>query len=1182
MNTEEGALHFETTMGNDQLVGAVNEAERRIKGFSSATAAEGKKIDKVFNDLATRIQLSKDLIAGTEADIKKINAELDKIAPGQAKADLEKEVKSASRALAEEKQNLAELERQANMTEAAHVTLRTRLRQMKEELVAMEQAGMRGTAKYEALRQEFAHLTDSMADAQRQANILANDERGMAGVIQGLTGVTGAASAAQGAIGLFSGENENLQKIMLKVQSLMAITIGLQQIQQTLNKDSAFMLVTVGKAKTFLAAAENRLAIAFGISNVAAKALMATLSLGLSVAIGIAIAAISKIVDKSKEARKATEEFNKAAADNAYKTMVEFERLRQSWDLLGDDLKAKKKFIDDNVDSFEDLGVQINNITDADNLFITNTEAFKNAIIARAKASAGMELAAQKYKESLQKMQEAETMPDTKMRTVSYGTVSYGSQSMTNTYEVENKKKAKALEEAKKLEEEANNFITGAIKNTNASNKQLENANISTTEAMVEGSIAAIEAAIKTKQESLEKLTDPVSYSKVMKDIEKLEVDLRKITGEQSQEEKNAAANARKQVLEAFKDELQLQLETADSIIQKLNIINQRRKDLSGEPIDKDKNKILEDASLDVAKQARQQTKDLLNEYSNYLDKKIQMDKEYYTDLALLESALSNASTPEERSRITGAIAGRKAQYSKDSKKSGDKDYDSLIESYRNFEQKKQAIIDEFEEKRQKAQEHGNDALIVALNEAQTKALSNLATEQMIGSSDWTKVFSNLDRITAQELIKLKNQIESQFSNLDLLPEDLNTLRDKLKEIEDEIAQKNPFLALSEALKKYLKTQDKADLKDAFKSISGSIDLAKGAFDSVTAGLDKMGVKVDDQTQVVLDDISGIMSGASNLAQGLATGNPLLIVQGVIEVISNGIDLIFGAKDRKLDKVIEDDQKAVDKLINSYENLERAVEAALGTGTYEAQKALIANLQQQQTQYLAMIKAEKSKKKPDKDKIDEYLSAYQDISNQIRDIQQDIVDELLQTSIKDLAQGISDALVTAFQNGESAAKAFDATINDMMLNLIKNSFKVNVVEKALQPLISKMEAAMSDYKLSDAELEAITGYANSARTNILAGMRSYQDLISQLNLGQDAASLSGSIKGITEDTADVLAGTLNAIRITQAESVDVIRRQLSVMTEIAKNTRYNKYLESIDAKLDSLSSESLRASGLNG
>ena len=129
------------------------------------------------------------------------------------------------------------------------VSLRTRLRQLREELVMMEASGQRGTAQYKALQDEAGRLTDAWADATAQANILAHDQRGMQGIISGLSGVTGAFTVAQGAVSLFAGENEDLQKIMLKVQSLMAITIGLQQIQQTLNKDSAFTLVTLNSLK---------------------------------------------------------------------------------------------------------------------------------------------------------------------------------------------------------------------------------------------------------------------------------------------------------------------------------------------------------------------------------------------------------------------------------------------------------------------------------------------------------------------------------------------------------------------------------------------------------------------------------------------------------------------------------------------------------------------------------------------------------------------------------------------------------------------------------------------------------------------------------------------------------------------------------------------------------------------
>lgn len=195
----------------------------------------------------------------------------------QKEALLKKEINTRKKLLSELRnqsdvleQNASKIEKNTETTkknETAQVSIRTRLRQLREELVAMEAAGLRGTAQYEAMRAEAATLTDAWADATTQANILAHDQRGMQGLISGLTGVSGAFAAAQGTIALFAGENEDLQKIMLKVQSLMSITMGLQQVQQTLNKDSAFTLVTLNGLKEWW----NKL-LAIGAGEQAAEA----------------------------------------------------------------------------------------------------------------------------------------------------------------------------------------------------------------------------------------------------------------------------------------------------------------------------------------------------------------------------------------------------------------------------------------------------------------------------------------------------------------------------------------------------------------------------------------------------------------------------------------------------------------------------------------------------------------------------------------------------------------------------------------------------------------------------------------------------------------------------------------------------------------------------------------------
>lgn len=129
-------------------------------------------------------------------------------------------------------------------------TLRQTIRELEQ---AMQQyvlaGGSQNSEEYRAMAEELGRLRDVRGDIQAQGSVFANDENQIAGVVQGLSGLSGAFSAAQGAVALFGGENEHLQQIMLRVQALMSITMGLQQLQQTLNKDSTFMLVTMNKLK---------------------------------------------------------------------------------------------------------------------------------------------------------------------------------------------------------------------------------------------------------------------------------------------------------------------------------------------------------------------------------------------------------------------------------------------------------------------------------------------------------------------------------------------------------------------------------------------------------------------------------------------------------------------------------------------------------------------------------------------------------------------------------------------------------------------------------------------------------------------------------------------------------------------------------------------------------------------
>ena len=264
-----GAIGQEAREQSDRVRELLTDIPTVNIDFVSNAPDTAQAIEQAFAELDRVYEANKRGIVELEAEYRRLAEEQRKAnnrGDGKGAAALREQKAVVEQVIATRKKLLAEIEatadqlhkeeaalrsagEQAKQAGEKHVSLRQRLREIKTALVEMEAAGQRGTAQYQALQAEAARLTDAWADASAQANILAHDQRGMQGVISGLSGLSGAASVAQGAMGLFGAENEKLQQIMLRVQSVMAITMGLQQIQQTLNKDSAFSLVTLNSLK---------------------------------------------------------------------------------------------------------------------------------------------------------------------------------------------------------------------------------------------------------------------------------------------------------------------------------------------------------------------------------------------------------------------------------------------------------------------------------------------------------------------------------------------------------------------------------------------------------------------------------------------------------------------------------------------------------------------------------------------------------------------------------------------------------------------------------------------------------------------------------------------------------------------------------------------------------------------
>lgn len=292
----------------EKSVRSLREEYGRIS-LEEERAAAGSK------SLTDRIREQKEVIGQIESDIKSLEKAYQGAAPGKAKVAALDELNAAKKALEEEKGALAGLQAEQEKTREGSKRLSLQLRELQDSMARLRLEGKQDTEEYRKMAQQAALLSDTLADLNTQTKILSNDDANLQGFMSGVSGLAGLFTTATGALSLFASENENLAKIQTRVQSVMAITMGLQQVFNTLNKDSAFRLVTVVKMKNLLTAANTRLAVALGISTGAAQALMATLTLGLSAVITGIIVLWDKYSDAQEKAAEKAKERVKIESD---------------------------------------------------------------------------------------------------------------------------------------------------------------------------------------------------------------------------------------------------------------------------------------------------------------------------------------------------------------------------------------------------------------------------------------------------------------------------------------------------------------------------------------------------------------------------------------------------------------------------------------------------------------------------------------------------------------------------------------------------------------------------------------------------------------------------------------------------------------------------------------------------
>ena len=180
-------------------------------------------------------------------------------------------------------------------------SMRSGIRATREELSKMLLSGEANTAQLYKMAKAGGELSDAMGDASQAISVMASDTFPLDSMLQGVQSITAGFQVAEGAMALFGVENEDLQKTLVKLNALMAITSGLQQLQNSLQETSALSLgfnVVMQKAYT----------LAVGESTGAMKLFrLALISTGIGafvVLLGVAVSAFMKWSESSKQASK--------------------------------------------------------------------------------------------------------------------------------------------------------------------------------------------------------------------------------------------------------------------------------------------------------------------------------------------------------------------------------------------------------------------------------------------------------------------------------------------------------------------------------------------------------------------------------------------------------------------------------------------------------------------------------------------------------------------------------------------------------------------------------------------------------------------------------------------------------------------------------------------------------------
>lgn len=903
------------------LIDKTKEAAKETANLS--TAAE-----RAAAAVAEQITAQKAVVSRVENDLKSLQKQYERMAPGKAQNEIMLDIRACKVVLEEEKGALAALEAEHKKATTSVGKLTKEYRSLIQEMARMRLAGEEGSAQYQAMAKRAAELCDTLGDVRAQTKALASDDANWEAMASGLNGLSGAITAGTGVMSLFVGENEELARVQTRLQAVMAITMGMQQTFNALNKDSAFSTIALTKAKKLWTAVNIGLAESLGISTAAAQALMATVTLGLSVAIVGLIALWNKHNKATKEAAKAENDMVASMREGSRSAAVQKAKL----DIL-------YKATQDNTKSLKERKVAVSNLQKQYPAYFGNMKT--ETILAGKAAAAYRQLAddiikaamARAYEKRIEKL--AERQADLEL-----------SKANAEKYLHDNKANYDKAQKNRRAEKQYTKDVTGGltagfaesgmaqqfaeqridptIKAYDQRNKQLKGicqemeANqrvINTLSAKViaynpevnrvesKGYNMPTETKVKKEKQvknEKEDLTNEINELGELelaarKKIEESRVALMKEGYEKQRAEELLHYEEEKQrineeeakrmalvqklrkggVVVTPEQEAQIGIDAAKQRIQaaqmygdKLTAINEKEKKEYDDKVKEEKQK--EEEALDA----------LLSKYKDYNAERIAIETAYTKDMV----ALLGRRNKDNYKEIDAALAELERAKEKALKEVTNKELNEMKSSASIF-------VEMFENSSEKSIKQINRIMrkladlklyMDAMARGELNAEGAVVVKNKKGETKRT--------ITAEDIAKMGITPE-QLKRLQESPEALKAFMEQWQKLRQETLKKNPFKALGAALKDlFKKDSDEEDKGAKIKRLALTAAGCADEISKIAGGLSEMFDQIGNQSMAeAMGSVQSIMGGVSNIAKGFANGG---VFGGIMAAVGEAINII--------------------------------------------------------------------------------------------------------------------------------------------------------------------------------------------------------------------------------------------------------------------------------------------------